>query len=98
MPGWLRCSRKPTGFGGFMQRRFTIHAALLIGALGAVAAFPLVSAARHTATDATFLARDAHADTAAAPTRTPGRVPPLRPPLPPVPRGVADHTRALRPR
>src|SRR6266851_10142079 len=79
MPGWLRCSRKPTGFGGFMQRRFTIHAALLIGALGAVAALPLVSAARHIATDATFLARDAHADTAGDLKQTPSPLPSLAP-------------------
>ncbi len=62
-----------------MQRRFTIHAALLIGALGAVAALPLVSAARHIATDATFLARDAHADTAGDLKQTPSPLPSFAP-------------------
>ena len=50
-----------------MQRRFTIFAALLAGALGSAAALPLLSACQRHPGEGSMLAADAHAATATAP-------------------------------
>ena len=66
-----------------MHRRFTLLAALLTGALAAVAALPLVSACRYRPSEASMLAADAQAAAAAPSTaetvRQTGPMPSLAP-------------------
>src|SRR5262249_54022730 len=83
-----KCSRPPAvrtvdrPSGGFMHRRFTVLAALLTGALAAVAALPLVSACEKRA-QTTLFAADAQAAAAAPSTaetvRQTGAMPSLAP-------------------
>ncbi|MFN2548462.1 MAG: Do family serine endopeptidase [Myxococcales bacterium] len=65
-----------------MHRRFTVLAALLTGAVAAIAALPLVSACEHRAAESSILAADAHAANApstAETVRQTGPMPSLAP-------------------